>query len=562
MKKECKQWFSIVVASMSVFNVLFFYAIHSMWSGVIGVLGTSSPYIIMALLFVIAVTSVIMLLAKKRNLILTIVCLALTLFFFVAEWYIFSVTYDSGKYFLREFFIGLGYTALIALFIFIVWYLPKTRLYNSKILKYALVFIFIFSIFFSLFEIIPNAFTNDPVVYAVEDEYQIVFSTRAKSTAWVVIDGVEYNDTYAGYRKSEDKVHKVVVPQEALDKAKSYTIYSRTMILRGPYSAFQGRTIDKTYNWRGINDDGKLNYYVISDTHNETVKPIQAGNYFGEDLDFLICCGDTASWIDTHEDASYALKLMGGITKGQIPVIYARGNHETKGLIADEYYKYVASKNQEFYYTFRLGNIWGIVLDIGEDHGDDWKEFYDAPKFDEYRAKQTEFLDSVIANKENEYLADGVDYRIAVCHIPLTFKYRSDHAGDYKDEWVERLNQMDLTMEYGGHRHQLMYIDSEIPAGTPLTYYSEYAGYNGSKPDGFMTDATFPSILVSRKSDIQQIYKEERYFGQCFIGLAVSSDGKNTTMKFTDDKHQVIQNIMSPWLQGVTYGNEIVVPNK
>ena len=40
----------------------------------------------------------------------------------------------------------------------------------------------------------------------------------------------------------------------------------------------------------------------------------------------------------------------------------------------------------------KLQNIWGIVLDIGEDHGDDFVEYAGVAKFNDYRKEQTEFL--------------------------------------------------------------------------------------------------------------------------------------------------------------------------
>lgn len=54
-----------------------------------------------------------------------------------------------------------------------------------------------------------------------------MFSTSANSVARVEIEGENYYDLYAGSMKSNDLVHKVVVPQEKLDNAKSYTVYAQ-----------------------------------------------------------------------------------------------------------------------------------------------------------------------------------------------------------------------------------------------------------------------------------------------------------------------------------------------
>ena len=77
-----------------------------------------------------------------------------------------------------------------------------------------------------------------------------------------------------------------------------------------------------------------------------------------------------------------------------------------------------------------------------------------------------------------------------------------------------------------------------------------------------MTNATFPAILVSRKSEGQQLTFKEYVFDTKFIGVAASSDGKNTTLRYTNEKGEVVDNIISPWFEEITYGSEIVIPNK
>lgn len=41
-------------------------------------------------------------------------------------------------------------------------------------------------------------------------------------------------------------------------------------------------------------------------------------------------------------------------------------------------------------------------------------------------------IDEVIANAENEYNAEGVEYRISICHIPLTITKVDDPLASKK----------------------------------------------------------------------------------------------------------------------------------
>lgn len=562
MKKQCKPWIFISITFITLFNLLCYFAIRSMWSGIIRYTFEAMPYL---LLFVLAATtlSTVLFALNRCYLILPAIWAGLVdILFLVLDAFIISFKIEATHYFIREFLYGARFLGILAIILYLWISLPKKTFLQKKwVLSILLVLLFIGGVFWQLDLSLFNSISCTPVAYAVEDTYQITFTTQAKGTAWIVIDGVEYNETYAGYRETESTIHKISVPMEALDRAGAYTIYARSMLLRGPYCALQGQRISETYTWKGVNPDDGLNYYVLADTHNTRQTPYEAATYFGDDLDFLISAGDNVSWVDREADLEEMLLLAGRITKGEIPVIYARGNHETKGVKAHELYQYVGADDENFYYTFRLGNIWGIVLDIGENHADDFAEYYGAAKFNAYRDAQTEFLDTILANAETEFDAPGVDYRIAICHIPLTVKYEDDHAGTVKDEWLTRLNQMKLTMLYSGHVHELWYIDDDFKAGSTLTQCEEYSGKSKDNSTRIMGDANFPAILVSRRSDGQLLTYAEKIFDTGFFGLAVTNDGETTTMRYTNEDHEVLENIISPWFPDIQYGNKIVVEN-
>ena len=541
--------------------MLLFWSIRSMWSGIIAIAGKPIPYILMVVLTFTTLAVSVCSLYKKRPRSLVILGSALDVIFLGLHGYMLSVTQDSWMYFIREFFYGAAFLGAIAVIVFLIFYSATIRWLHSKWMP-PVVGILLFLVgFLSIYEIqFTNGIDKTPVVYAVEDTYQITFTTKAKGEAWVVIDGVEYNDTYAGYRKSEETIHKITVPMEALDNAGSYTVYTRAMYLRGPYCALQGNTISKTYNWRGVDTSDGIHYYAISDNHLTTKATSDAANYWGDKLDFLLTLGDTVNWIDSENELTLSLYLASDITKGEIPVIYARGNHETKGVVADEYHNYVSTKNGNYYFTFRMKNIWGIVLDVGEDHEDSHWEFSDMARFDTYRAEQLAFLDEVIANADSEYNAEGVDYRIGLCHIPLTFVKENDPLKDQKFAWVERLNQMNLNVMYSGHRHELMFADANLEAGTKLATTADYNGTDKATTY-IMSGSNFPSILVSKRGQSQVHSESENVFGKYFIGVAAHVENNETVLKFTNETGNIIKTI-SPWFEGINYGEEIRIQNK
>lgn len=562
MKKQCNPKIFAIINILLILNLLIFWSIRSMWSGIIAIAGYPVPYILMMFLSIVTLAVSICSLYKKRPLMLAITGGILDVIFLGLLGYMLSVTLDSWFYFIREFFYGAAFIGVVVLIVLLIFYSSNIKWFHTKWMPPVFGTLLLVIGFLSIYDIqLINGIEKTPVVYAIEDTYQITFTTKAKGEAWIVIDGVEYNDTYAGYRKSENTIHKITVPSEALDKAGSYTVHTRAMYLRGPYCALKGNTISQTYNWRGVDTSDGIQYYAISDNHLTTKATVSAASYWGDKLDFLLTLGDTVNWIDSENELALSLHLASDITKGEIPVINARGNHETKGVMAEKYHNYVSSQNGNFFFTFRIKNIWGIVLDIGEDHEDTHWEFSDMARFDTYRAEQLIFLDEVIANADSEYNAEGVDYRIGLCHIPLSFVKEGDALQDQKFAWVDRLNQMNLTIMFNGHRHELMYADANFNVGTTFTVTPDYNGTDKKANTYIMSNANFPSILVSKRGESQLYSESENVFGKHFIGVAASVEGDETILRFTNESGKIVKTI-SPWLEGVEYGEEIRIKNK
>ncbi len=361
------------------------------------------------------------------------------------------------------------------------------------------------------YQLRPCGFTYGAVVYAVEDDYQIVFSTSDSAIAWVEIGGECYYDLYAGSMRSADKVHKVEVPQEVLDAAGGYTVCARQMIYRGPFGGCTGETISQSYDFRPVDTSDGLTYFTLSDVH-EAVDAAAAAAQ--GDQDFLVLLGDIVSMVETEADAQLANELAHKVTGGQIPVIYARGNHEIKGEYAEVLYKYVGSQNQNFYYTVTLaGEVFCVVLDMGEDHEDDWWEYYGTAQFDRYRQEQTQMLEDILASGA----AENYRYRLALCHIPVV--YGNGKFVRFREEWTGLLNEMQIDMYLGGHNHELWpFIPGQVEAYTPLTTADGQV-----RTDLYLTDFAFPGFLAGRRSLIQEGGTQKNGYDQ-YTGLQVQVD--------------------------------------
>ena len=411
---------------------------------------------------------------------------------------------DYLRFILPHFWESVAVSGAVLAFGLILFFPPKWE----KWVKAAVVAVVALAAVVIGYELRPCNLSYEPVVYAVEDEYQIVFSTSDNAIGWVNIGGKEYYDLYAGSMKSADKVHKITVPQKALDEAGSYAINYRQMIYRGPFGGYLGELKTQHYAFRPVDSSDGLYHVAISDVH-EAVEAATAAATAGhvlplafdemQNADFIVLLGDLVSMVETEEDAQLANELAHAITKGEIPVIYARGNHEIKGEYAEELYKYVGSKDQQYAYTVTLGDddVFAVVLDMGEDHEDDWWEYYETARFDRYRQEQTQMLEQILADGEYE----NYRYRMMVCHIPVVYVDKNGYFEAFRTDWTSLLNEMELDIGLSGHKHVLWpLIPGQVEPNTTLVYSEGYSGVEGKVEGGYLLDFNFPNFLVGRRS--------------------------------------------------------------
>lgn len=558
-----KDLWKILCVFWAMAVALFWFAMRVIWSGIskviYEVLGREAPTVFLlnlplyinvflCLLVVLAVVQLLRKDSKKRTSVVLAVLLGV---FTVASAVVVIMGAVDYLYFiLPKFFLSLLIGVCIAAFAALLFFPPVKRCRFCTALKCALIALLILIAAFEGYGVtVGSRFTYEPVVYAVEDTYQIVFSTNHQATAWVEVGGEAYYDLFAGSMKSKDTVHKITVPQEKLDEAKAYSIHAEKMLYRGPFGGFKGKEISKEYAFRPVNTADGLVYYTMTDVHHAR-KGAAAAALAVENLDFLVILGDSVGMVEYEKDVQFSNVLAHDVTAGEIPVVYARGNHEIKGAYGESLYKYVGSKNESFYYWFTLSDVFGITLDLGEDHDDGWWEYYGTDRFTLYHDEQTRFLQELAETKPYE------DYRytLVACHIPIQFvNSRKDHV-EVKADWTEQLNRIGPDLAVYGHQHDLYPLLEEqetmYNADGKLIYNSLFKGEEGKTYGGYLTDYTFNGFIAGRRGtaqddDISALNRREH------VGMAVYADveGRSQTCRFINTAGEVVP-VYNPFAEG------------
>lgn len=364
----------------------------------------------------------------------------------------------------------------------------------------------------------PEIFAALPTVYAVADKYIIIVPVNEPCLMWVGIGENEYYDDSNGILRSGRLTHKMTVPMAELDAARSYTVRWRKMIERKPYRSEVGEIEEYTSAFRPIDPNKeRINIYNIADAHNRVDGPINAGKYFertGEELDLLLLNGD----IPNHSgDVAYfeaIHRIAAGVTGGEIPVVFARGNHDTRGVCAELIEDYTPTDNGVSYYTFRLGPVWGIVMDCAEDKPDDHVEYAHTICCEDFRRRETRWLEALCNAEKPEYSDGGIKYKIVVVHNPFTERRNPpfDIEEDTFAHWASLLcENVKPHLMICGHVHKC------------------YVTYPGGERDAFGQPC--PIVAASKLS------KDDLSF---FVGGAITLDGNMAYVRFTDNDGNIV----------------------
>ncbi len=347
---------------------------------------------------------------------------------------------------------------------------------------------------------------EDATVYLVEDKYQIVFVTREAGNAWVRIGNVIYRDSANGCVYHKKKVHRLTVPAVLLDREKSYTVGFRRVLSREPYRFEVGERQEKRYDFRPPNETGTMRIAMVGDSHGAYDMAAAMARRAG-DIDLLILNGDIADYSGNEEDLLACAKISSRVSGGRVPVIFARGNHDTRGDAAPLLSEYVGTDEGRSYFTFRTGGLFGIVLDYGEDKPDDHPAYGGLADYEGFRARQMAFLDRIL----EEGVYEEYEHVVAICHVGPD--WQNDRA--FSAEWMARLSAICPDIFLVAHAHALSMKppcegNEKYP---PLTFPT----VTGTRPEGVRGTQT--SQLPPR-----------------FIGTVAEFHANGVTVEFLDDK--------------------------
>ena len=308
----------------------------------------------------------------------------------------------------------------------------------------------ILGLLFSIYPPIHYEFLAPPMVIDDGGGYSVVFATSAPGTGFIEYEyeGREYKvyDEVTGRIKGSTVVHSVRVPYEHLN-GNDYRVGSMRVLEEYAYGSRTGRTItSETYTFTPCTGEEQT-YLCISDWHILNGRALDAVEKVG-DYDAVLYLGDGLPELQREvEAAEYIVKFGGDISGGEMPVVYLRGNHETRGAYASELAGML--KMEEFYYEAEMGDYRIIVLDSGDDKNDYHPEYGGLADYAAYREEMADWLDG---------LEEDGRKTIALSHSPAVGLNHGIYVDEPEDELrariFGRLEELGVSLLIGGHVHE------------------------------------------------------------------------------------------------------------
>ena len=360
-----------------------------------------------------------------------------------------------------------------------------------------------------------------PGVFLVEQDYEIILICRRDALASVIVDGLTFTDNVNGVMRTDTDVHKIKVPMTLLDKARRYRVHLAPLADHCNYFPKPDPTEAYEYDFTPVPAEGEVKAYVLADTHGDAVTPAETAA-LQKPLDLLILLGDIGDSAATKEQIITLHRLTAMVTEGRFPALYIRGNHDTRGYMAEHLMDYIPTRNGATYYTFRAGPVWGVVLDCGEDKPDSSIEYGGVADYVGFRHAQTAYLRTLVANAPSTYAAEGITRRVALCHINFTRTDRpfNDHNPEIYEAWISALNEIGIDLLICGHEHRIGVQPDSDYHGDPIP--------------------TFKTLLTSAHRDHPEYLRGGHAPGE-YTGTVLTFTPDGVTHRYTNHRGEALE---------------------
>ena len=202
------------------------------------------------------------------------------------------------------------------------------------------------------------------------------------------------------------------------------------------------------------NNDFSIVIYNDIHRHEETITALTE-KVRDVTADLIIFNGDCLVEPDSEQDLVEMLSVLNEkVDAAETPVLYLRGNHETRGAWSWHLHDYLHFLDGSLYGAFNWGNTRFVMLDFGETRGDDNPQFAHLNRNDLFREQVGRFLSEELRSTPFK----EARHRVLIHHVPL---YGYEDCDPLHDVWGRQLTEAPFNLCLNADLHEYAYLPPE-----------------------------------------------------------------------------------------------------
>lgn len=295
------------------------------------------------------------------------------------------------------------------------------------------------------------------------NEMTVMWMTSVPCRSWVEYGTDTLNMQRArtfieGEMVANNKINRIVLRDLKPETKYYYRAISQEIKRYSSYHKEFGDTISTPIasftTWSESQTDFRV--LVYNDIHSNTDLFKTLHGYVGaKDYDLVVFNGDCFDDLEVETDITNRLIAYTNTYKSnEVPSIFIRGNHETRGAYSLLLWDYLARMNGRSYGSFSIGDTRFVLLDCGEDKPDETPVYYDMNDFTQHRKDQAEFLKQEIATQQYK----KAKKRVLIHHIPIYGK-AVEKFNPCGELWHPILAHTKFDISLNGHLHRYELIE-------------------------------------------------------------------------------------------------------
>lgn len=214
-----------------------------------------------------------------------------------------------------------------------------------------------------------------------------------------------------------NRIHEIRIEGLVPGIKYNYRVAAKEILQFQPYKVTYGEVAySEPYTMSTINPTTpEVSWLVLNDIHDRPESFQHLVDLNGNDhFDYVFLNGDMFDYqTDEKQLIDHLITPCTSCFATQKPMMFVRGNHETRGKFARNLKDYFGGPAGQFF-TYKWGPVFGIALDTGEDKNDDHPVYAGIVDFDTYRIRQASWLEAQLQSKA----ARKARYRVVMMHIP------------------------------------------------------------------------------------------------------------------------------------------------